>query len=178
MFARRNGTIITETQERLSRRVLEYFRLVGRPDIVDPSAEPWSAAFISFVMRNAGAGPTQFPISPSHSRYILAGLANRINNRNNASIVYFDRNEMSPRVGDLIGFSREAGVRNRADLEALLPDKFFKSHTNLVIDVSPGKIKVIGGNVSQTILTKTVKADANGNVHPSDEHFFVLRINI
>jgi len=178
MFARRNGTVVRETQPPLSQRVLEYFRLVGRPDIVDPSAEPWSAAFISFVMSSAGATPIQFPISASHHRYILQGLANRMRNNLDAPIVYFDRNEVAPRIGDLIGFSRTAEVQNRADLERFLPDKFFPSHTDLVIDVSGPRIKAVGGNVSQTIMTSTVPADDSGKIDPADQHFFLLRLNI
>ncbi len=178
MFARRNGTVIRETQPPLSARILEYFRLVGRPDIVDPSAQPWSAAFMSFVMSNAGATPQQFPISPSHHRYILLALANRMNNRLDAPLVYFDRDEMAPRTGDLIGFSRTAAIKNRADLEQFLPDKFFPSHTDLVIDTAGTRIKAIGGNVAQTILTSTVTADAGGRIDPGDQHFFVLRLNM
>jgi hypothetical protein len=178
VFARRDGAVLLETQPPLSSRVLEYFKLVGRPDITDPTAEPWSAAFISFVMKTAGASPTQFPISPSHSLYILTGLANRVANRMNASIIYFDRNEMAPKVGDLIGFSRTAEVRNRADMERFLPAKFFPSHTNLVVDAAPGKIKAIGGNLSQSIRISNVKTDAQGRIDPSDQHFFVLRMNM
>jgi len=177
-FARRNGQVITETVDPLRTRVLEYFALVGRPDITDTSADAWSAAFISFVMNKSGAALTDFPISAGHSRYILFGLANRISNRLNASVVYFDRNEIVPRVGDLIGFSRTASVTSRADLEKLLPNKFFPSHTNLVVDVSPGLIKAIGGNVSNTIQITNVKTGAGGHIDPSDHHFFVLRINI
>lgn len=177
MFARQGGRTITETEDPLRQRVLQYFSVVGRSDIVDPSAEPWSAAFISFVMLTAGAKSDQFTISQSHHKYILAGLANRIRNNLNASIVYFDKNETAPKVGDLIGFSRTADVRTRADLERRLPDTFFPSHTDLVIDVGDGKIKVIGGNVSQTILTQTVRTDSSGKIDPSDEHFFVLRTN-
>ena len=177
-FARRGGTIIRETQDPLSARVLEYFRFVSRSDITDPSAEAWSAAFISFVMSKAGATATAFPFSAGHSRYILAGLANRIANRDNAPIVYFDRHEMAPRIGDLVGFSRQASVQNRADLERLLPDTFFKSHTDLVVDVSPGKIKTIGGNLSQSIMPTTIMVDAGGKMDPGDKHFFVLRLNI
>jgi hypothetical protein len=129
-------------------------------------------------MKTAGASPTQFPISPSHSLYILFALANRVANRMNASMVYFDRNERAPEVGDLIGFSRTAEVRNRADMERFLPSKFFASHTNLVVDVAPGRIKAIGGNLSQSTRIVTVKTDAQGRIDPSDQHFFVLQMNM
>lgn len=181
-FARHNGTIVTETQSPLRQRVLEYFRFVDRPDIVDTASEPWSAAFISFVMDRAGASQAQFPKSQNHTKYILAGLANRMANRLDAPVVYFDTDEIVPRVGDLIGFSRTSKVKDRADIEPFLhlppKDQFFPSHTNLVIDVSPGSVTAIGGNVSQTIKTATAKTDSDGKIVPSDEHFFVLRINI
>ena len=178
MFARRENRIIRETENPLSLRVLEYFSLVGRPDIRDPSAEPWSAAFISFVMRSAGADASEFPISPHHARYILTALRHRMSNRLDAPIVYFDRDEMAPRPGDLVGFSRTARVKNRADIEAFLPDKFFPSHTDLVIDVSPGRVTAIGGNVSQTIKTSSIKTDGGGKIDPASNHFFVLRVNL
>jgi hypothetical protein len=174
--------VVTETQEPLSSRVLQYFAFVGRSDITNPAAEPWSAAFISFVIKHAGATDGQFPTSQNHAKYILQGLENRIANRLDASIVYFDRNEMVPQVGDLVGFSRTPAVKNRADLEKLLlkpeKDRFFPSHTNIVVEASPGTIKAIGGNVSQTIKITAIKADAAGKIDPSDEHFFVLRMNV
>jgi hypothetical protein len=46
-----------------------------------------------------------------------------------------------------------------------------------VIDVSPGKLRVIGGNVSQTIMTKNITTDAEGKIGSSNAHFFVLRTN-
>jgi hypothetical protein len=178
MFARRNTLIVPETEPPLRSRVLEYFNFVGRSDITDPTTEPWSAAFISFIFHRAGVSQELFPKSANHAKYILAGLANRMNNRINAPIVYFDRDETAPRVGDLVGFSRTHEVKSRRDMETFLPNRFFPSHTDLVIDVSGGKLKLIGGNVSQTIMTKTIKTDPHGKIDQSEEHFFVLRMNV
>ena len=109
-FARKNGAAVLETQQPLRSRALQYFKFVGRNDIRDPSTVAWSAAFISFVMN--GAGATSFPFSAGHATYILKGLANRLANLPNAPVVYFDADEMAPRVGDLIGFSNNRSVRN------------------------------------------------------------------
>jgi muramidase (phage lysozyme) len=177
-FAR--GSTVRETQEPLRSRALQYFKFVGRKDITDPSTVAWSAAFISFVMN--GAGATNFPFSAGHATYILKGLANRLAKLPNAPVVYFDADEMAPRVGDLIGFSNDSGVHNRADLEERLKlppdDQFFSSHTDLVIEVSSGKVKAIGGNVSQTIKITTVKTTAQGMIDPEDKRFFLLRLNM
>jgi hypothetical protein len=177
-FALNNGNVVTETHEPLASRVLQYFAFVDRPDIKKPDAEPWSAAFISFVIKSAGATDAQFVKSQNHAKYILAGLANRIKDQVEAPIVYFDRNEVVPQAGDLVGFSRDGAVKSRADIEKFLPDKFFASHTDLVIENSGGTIKAIGGNVSQTIKVTTIRADAAGKIDPSAQHFFVLRMNV
>lgn len=180
MFARRNGAIVRENQTPLEARVFEYFRFVDRGDVTDTTAVPWSAAYMSFVMHRAGATNEQFPKSAGHARYILASLRNRIANRFDASIVYFDRNEKAPRLGDLVGFSDE--VRNRAAIEAFLlkppKEQFFSSHTDLVVNIDRGEILVVGGNVSQTITTKRIRVDTEGMIVPSEKHFFLLRVNI
>jgi hypothetical protein len=177
-FAREGGATVLETQEPLSARVLQYFKFVGRGDITNPAAEQWSAAFISFVLNAGGVTRAQFPFSASHSTYILAALANRIANRMDASIVYFDKGEIAPKVGDLIGFSNTDSVRNRTDLERLLPTGSFHSHTNLVTGVSAGKIQAIGGNLTESIRIVSVKATSEGKIIPANKHFFVIRMNM
>ncbi|MBH5370108.1 DUF2272 domain-containing protein [Bradyrhizobium glycinis] len=175
-FARRGGSVVKEGEEPLRARVLEYFKFVGRGDVTDPAAVRWSAAYISFVLNAGGVTRAQFPFSASHSTYILAALANRIANRMDAPIVYFDKGEMAPRVGDLIGFSDE--VQSRADIERKLPDTPFHSHTNLVVELSSSKIMAIGGNVTQSIRITNVNATPDGKIIPANKHFFVLRMNI
>jgi hypothetical protein len=175
-FARKNGEVVTETQKPLKARVLEYFKFVGREDVTNPSSVPWSAAFISFVMNAAGG--TQFPFAGDHATYALKALANRIAGKMDAPIVYFDKNELAPRVGDLIGSSRTSEVRNRADMEGFLPGRHFDAHTDLVVEVSPGKVKAIGGNVGETIKITTVRTTEEGKIVDADKRFFVLRMNM
>ena len=178
-FALKNGTVVVETQQPLKARVLQYFGFVGL-NVTDPSSKPWSAAYISFVMDQAAA--TGFPFSAGHATYILKGLANRLANKMNAPVVYFDKDEIAPKVGDLIGFSNDSSVRNRADLEHRLQlppdDQFFASHTDLVVEVSSGKVKAIGGNVSQSIKFTSVPTTADGMIDPGNKRFFVLRLNV
>ena len=57
-----------------------------------------------------------------------------------------------------------------------LPDKFFASHTDLVIDVREGRLTAIGGNVSNTIKQTFVDLDETGKLQTS-KYFFILRIN-
>jgi hypothetical protein len=78
------------------------------------------------------------------------------------------------KVGDLVGFSRTAQVMNRADMENFLPDKF-PSHTNLVVGVSQGSIKMIGGNLSDSTRVVDIRTDAQGRIDPDEQYFFVLQ---
>jgi len=177
LFARRNGHVVLETEEPLESRVLHYFWLVGMPDVASGDAEPWSAAFISFCLREAGADTTQLPIDrANHASYIHRAIGHRKAGKDDAPIVYFDSDEIAPRVGDLVGFSRTERVRSRTDIERL-QGVHFPAHTDLVLDVGPTSATVIGGNKSHTIKTETIRLDGNGRL-VSDKYFFVLRINI
>lgn len=48
----------------------------------------WSAAFISFCMKEAGAGDA-FPYSSGHATWIVASIKNRLKNKLNAPLVDF-----------------------------------------------------------------------------------------
>lgn len=177
LFARRDGHVVRETEEPLESRVLHYFRLVGMPGVASGDAEPWSAAFISFCLREAGADITQLPIDrANHASYIHRAIGHRRAGNNDAPIVYFDGEEIAPRVGDLVGFSRTERVRSRTDIERL-QGAHFPAHTDLVLDIGPTSATVIGGNKSNTIKTEAIRLDGNGRM-VSDKYFFVLRINI
>jgi hypothetical protein len=64
----------------------------------------WSAAFISWVMKQAGAG-NKFKYSKWHSDYIRDAIKKRKDNDPNAAFKGYRLNEISPQVGDLVCFS-------------------------------------------------------------------------
>lgn len=183
-FARPNGATILETVEPLRSRVLKYFRDVGRGDITDPAAEAWSAAFISHCMRVAGASDAQFRFSAGHRFYIFDALRNALAGRNDAFLVYADRTETAPRVGDLVGRSRDAGIKTTADIAARMPanpaddgNTPFPCHTDLVLSIAPGEMIVIGGNKDHSIRTERVPLEPDGRIAAGSRYFFVLRAN-
>lgn len=183
-FARPNGAIILETVEPLRSRVLKYFRDVGRGDITDPAAEAWSAAFISHCLRAAGATAAQFRFSAGHRFYIFDALRNALAGRHDSFLVYADRTEAAPRIGDLVGRSRDAGVKTTADIAARMPanpaddgNTPFPCHTDLVLSIAPGEMIVIGGNKNHSIRTERVPLEPDGRIAPGSRYFFVLRAN-
>jgi len=70
---------------------------------------PWSAAFISWVMKQAGAGD-RFHYSTQHSVYISQGVRDFLQKRQDAGYWTQRLNEAKPAVGDIVCWGRQAGV--------------------------------------------------------------------
>ncbi|MGH7029840.1 MAG: DUF2272 domain-containing protein, partial [Stellaceae bacterium] len=132
----------------------------------------WSAAFISYVMRLAGAG-TSFPYSETHSDYIDAAV------RHDPGIALAAErvDAYAPQPGDLICLWR--GQRPVSFDE--LPAGRFPGHCDIVISGKPGQLDVIGGNVDNAVAMKYIPATADGHlagpdgvVLDPDHHWFVV----
>ncbi len=180
-FARKDGNQVREIDEPLNSRVLEYFSFVGRDDVTRGDEDRWSAAFISWCYHKAGASKSQFAFSQSHSAYIHQALKNRKDPDVSSGLLYYDKDEVRPRVGDLIGHpASSSGVNSRADIEEK-NGAFFGSHTDIVAEVLENKVIVIGGNLgdspNSTIKTYPRSIDSNGML--TDQRFlFVLRADM
>ena len=175
-LARWGNGAIKETNPR-TRRVLQDYWKTGaganfsEDQLGDPAfqkAHPWSAAFISWVMRTAGAG-NAFKYSPAHAAYTRAAIDNRLANNSNPFKAY-RITELAPQVGDLVCKSR-AG--SGAAYENIKPG--MKTHCDIVTEVRPDNLTVVGGNVNNSVARKTLRSDANGRIAEPD-YFAVIRI--
>ena len=129
---------------------------------------PWSAAFISWVLRKAGAG-SDFAYSASHAVYTKAAKENRLA-RNANPFKAYRIHEAKPQPGDIVCKSR-AG--SGATYENIAPG--MSTHCDIVVDVQPGKLTTIGGNLSDSVSTSTVTTDANGYINAKD-YFAVIKL--
>ena len=114
----------------------------------------WSAAFISYVMRVAGAGD-RFPYSPNHSTYInaaAAGQAGVLQAQNPASY--------APQLGDLICAGR--GVGKSVRFASLPTRNGFPAHCGLVVAKNATQISIIGGNVDDAVTLTHVPVGPTG----------------
>jgi hypothetical protein len=118
----------------------------------------WSAAFISYVMRIAGAG-ARFPYAESHADYINA--ARRGNEILTAEPLTF----YAPEPGDLICYGREA---DRFIRFADLPAGRFAGHCDIVVARDAGALSVIGGNVADAVRLKHVPIGEDGKLARPD----------
>jgi hypothetical protein len=137
---------------------------------------PWSAAFISFIAREAGAG-AKFKFSSYHSIYIMEALRAAAGPGSSAPWVGRRRESHTPKVGDLIACGRERAKTATFDTAASFistapgaaPDHF-PSHTDFVVEVMGDKVVTIGGNVSNSVSRKNWPLNASGRIGTHDPH--------
>ena len=115
----------------------------------------WSAAFIDYVMRVAGAGH-RFPYSPTHADYINAAKEYATGQRPDLAIAAEPPERYAPRHGDLICMSRGRRPIRFEDL----PTGRFPGHCDIVVAVHPGSLDVIGGNVDNSVSMKHIPVTA------------------
>jgi hypothetical protein len=124
----------------------------------------WSGAFVSYVMKEAGADAS-WPGTGSHVHYIRWATENRKQRRGH----FWARplSEYAPRPGDLVCNSLESGV----DYDRQ-PDRNYASHCDIVVDVRDGWIAVIGGNLSSSVAKRPLMTDASGRlINPQPRNF-------
>jgi hypothetical protein len=137
----------------------------------------WSAVAVSYIMGRAGFTKSQFRFAQSHSRYIRNAVAAR--NANDANAAYWGyrihETEAAPEVGDLVGYARgETGPTFDAAQKFYDKTSSYMSHTDVVVAKRPGEIDVIGGNVKDTILKKTLPLSVNGLLADRTLPWFVV----
>jgi hypothetical protein len=114
----------------------------------------WSAAFISYVMRIAGARD-RFPYSGTHADYINAAR------RGSAGLRAWPPEIYAPQPGDLICLGRGDDASLRFDD---LPVPRFPGHCDIVVGADPGQLDVIGGNVDDAVTLKHVPLTGDGHL--------------
>ncbi|PXF48617.1 hypothetical protein BWQ96_01469 [Gracilariopsis chorda] len=141
----------------MARRVGDYWDELGlNLDGCDRNV-PWSAAFISYMVREAGGG-TNFRYSSAHRDYIHdafaggRGLYNSVSNIDSSTV----------RTGDLACSGRgRIGSWDYSDFLTWYNNggtshDTIPTHCDIVVAVSGSTITVIGGNVSQRVTRNTV----------------------
>jgi hypothetical protein len=177
-----NGTKVVESDPAITGVLRDYYR-TGIEQDVDAadlqsatwqSTHFWSAVFISWAMRTAGAGD-RFPYSAAHQRYIAAAKRNRLNTDVNNPFWAFPLHELPPEAGDLVCTGRQASGASYENID----EGHRACHVDLVTAVAGTTLKVIGGNVGQTVGRKQLST-RGGFIDPSaahqDEYFAVIRI--
>lgn len=119
----------------------------------------WSGAFISYVMRTAGAG-ARFPYSPTHSTYINIARQMSLGATKGWDVVAEAPDVYAPRAGDLICYGRNG---KRLRFEDLPTPHGFPGHCDIVV-ATGSTLSVIGGNVDDSVTLKHVPTLPDGRL--------------
>jgi len=169
-----NGVTIREKDPVIAPTLKSYWALCGM-NVRDYQLQngswqynhPWSAVFISWVMKEAGAGEI-FPYSILHARYIVWARDNA--NNQQPSFAAYDINDATsawPEPGDLVCMNRK---RNRYKLNNITPGCI--SHCDIIVEVNRelGYIISIGGNVGQTVNKRLIWLTPEGYVDTTRDY--------
>jgi hypothetical protein len=132
---------------------------------------PWSAAFISWVMCESGLGePSRFERAIAHHTYIDQAILAREQDASSAAFVAFDPGEMPVVPGDLLCRGSRPAYQSIAERRTHLGTGA-RTHCDIVVklDEASSRIMVIGGNVRGSVTMKLLPAtpDSNGMLKPA-----------
>jgi hypothetical protein len=122
---------------------------------------PWSAAFISWVMKRAGAGD-RFRYSTQHSVYIYQAIRDLLRRNTAAGYWCWHLNELKPRIGDVVCWSRQPGI----DYENQNGGNY-AGHCDIVVEVLSDRVNVIGGNVGDSVTRRPLPLNDFGFLSPT-----------
>lgn len=162
-------------------RVQDYWRAVAggwgermtagseaeqRARIVD---QPWSAAFISYLMRAAGLDEAEFRFSASHHDYVRAAFDASAREALDEPTRYAyrarDLARTAPRVGDLLCSTRGADARFDAfeQVRAALEEGPLSMHCELVVRRDDAGVEAVGGNVLNSVTLRRLGLEQDGS---------------
>lgn len=122
--------------------------------------DPWSAAFISWVMCESGLDDrNHFRRAIAHHTYIDHAIEARDTGNTEAAYAAFEIGEMPVEPGDLLCFSRRPRYESVAERRLNLGDGI-RSHCDIAVKIDPKneRILAIGGNVRGAVRMKLLPA--------------------
>jgi hypothetical protein len=159
-----------EYQDGAWQRIADYWQFIGGPYKNLSGRDrgtPWSAAFVSWCMNEAGAGK-KFPYSAGHATYINQAVTNA--QLTTKPIVARELDNYSIKPGDLIGYWR--GDRP-VTIQTALQLGWYESHMDIVVSVGLGVANCIGGNVLHSVTQREVRLDDQGRLIDTSSNWFV-----
>lgn len=137
---------------------------------------PWSAAAISFMVRNAGAAYRAFGFAPSHSRFVHHAIKARERGDGTVPFWGFRLGERRPRVGDIV-VRDNPGKPPAVTFDVAAKEEIYRSHSDIVVSVDSAKRRVlaIGGNVGHSVGVSVYGLAPDGFLSGSGHTFALLR---
>ena len=139
---------------------------------VSCTTEPWSAVFVSWCVKQAGATAAEFKFSKAHSVFVHQAIQNAVNGK--GVFRGLDISAHAPNVGDIVQRNRGG---NSFDFAFAKANEHYLSHSVIVVKLdtdAQGKLALcIGGNESDSIRRSAVRLDSRGFIKQRDGNPFI-----
>lgn len=171
----RLSSLGAEEAERVASSIAGYWAITSRGDwIIERQnavwkgpwgvgadwRDPWSAAFVSWVMCESGLGEARrFRRAIAHYEYIDQAIRARDGRATRSAFVAHDVGEKAIEPGDLLCSARRSAYRSIEQRRRHL-GKGIRTHCDIVVKVEAthGQILAIGGNVRDAVSLKVLPA--------------------
>ena len=166
--------LIQEGDEPLRSQIKGYWRTIGIP--FQSVTVPWSAAFVSFCVKKAGATVAEFKFAAAHSEFVHKAIQNAV--ANTGVFRGEDARTAKPAVGDIIQNNRGGTKHDFAFAKA---NKNYASHSAIVVETGIDSLGsyalTIGGNESDSIRRVRVALTAAGTIkqRPTNPYICVIK---
>jgi hypothetical protein len=133
---------------------------------------PWSAVFISWCVKQAGASKAEFKFAMAHSVFVHQAIKNA--DKGTGVFQGFKFNAKAPAIGDIIHHNR--GGKNFS-FEFARKNAEYPSHSVIVIetgrDAQGGFAFCVGGNESDSVRRSVVRLDDRGFIKQRPGNAFI-----
>jgi hypothetical protein len=158
---------LDEEDDKLCKQIERYWReTVG--SFRSCTADPWSAVFVSWCVKQAGATSAEFKFAAAHSIFVHDAI------NNPRAFHGLNITSHAPDVGDIIQNNRGSPAR---DFNFARANVNYPSHSAIVIEVGQdgaGRFALtIGGNESDAIRMKRVALNADGKIRQKSVSPFI-----
>lgn len=159
-----------EHDSELSKQIRAYWKGIS---LTFPGVTtPWSAVFVSWCVKTAGATVREFRLSDRHSTFVHWAIQNKENET--GLFRAYRITEYAPKVGDIIQNNRNG---HNFDYDHAKSDDSYESHSAIVIetgDDSQGKYALtVGGNETDSVGMKIVRLHSDGKIRQRSNSSFI-----
>jgi hypothetical protein len=158
---------------RLLSRIRRYYDDLDKPMLGRPADIHYSAIFISWCMRQAGASEAEFPTEFAHWEYASRAVASGAGDPFVARAL--DQYAVTP--GDLVHFNRKEGRVSLQGYEA----RYYPSDSGIVTAVKGNTTTMVVANDPEeqhTVLTQQLDLTADGTVVQRAVYPFICIIEV
>ncbi len=163
--------LLDEADPVLCKQIKKYWTDLGFP-FESCVSVPWSAVFVSWCVKQAGATGSEFKFAPRHSSFVHAAIQNALNG---VGVFHgLDIASHPPGVGDIIQNNRNGTTH---DFVFARTHENYQSHSAIVAEIGEDAVGryalTIGGNEGNSIRRTVVRLTPQGFIKQRKSNPFI-----